>query len=309
MGFSTTGTIIALSLLLPSLLMLVLPPQNKPKLNKPNILFVIIENIGRVACVAILVLSQPSFQGKGINAWFALMSLSTVMYYVLWIRYILKDSEFYLFIKPLGPIPVPMAVFPALAFAFAGVWMNSILMFSAACVFAVGHVINWLDVRMQVSGMPEFSQQFAKKKEKTSVKGLQNSQQAGRAEKQSDFLKTDNDALEKPKNRKAAQEYNKTEKTLDKEPVKKTVEKQKNQAAPKQQKPEYKESGKELKKEPRKDIKQEPEKQPKKVRKITPEEREALKIAEELEQTEQTQKQDIDKDIDELLKDVFSDDE
>lgn len=150
MGFSVTGTIIALSILLPSFLLFLLPAQNKPKLNKPNIFFSILENLGRVACLAILVLSYDSFVRVSINTWFALMSLSTVAYYALWIRYILKDSEYDLLIKPLGPLPVPMAVFPTLAFAFAAVWGNSVLLFAAACVFGVGHIINCLDIYAQL---------------------------------------------------------------------------------------------------------------------------------------------------------------
>lgn len=150
MGFSLTGTLIAVSVLLPNFLICFMPPQNVPKLHKPHIAVSIAENIGRIAILVILILSKDSINAVRPNLLFWLMCICTAVYYLLWIRYVVKDCAYAMLFKPLGPLPIPMAVFPILSFAFAAIWINSVLLFACVFVFAVGHIIHSLDTSLQI---------------------------------------------------------------------------------------------------------------------------------------------------------------
>lgn len=145
MGFSVTGTIIAAAMLLPNLFYLFFPPQNVPQGKRDaGLFFTILERAGEVALIVFLVISHDAFANKGINVWAILMVVCIAVYYGLWLRYFLKGRQSALLTKPLLAFPVPMAVFPVFAFAFAGVWGNSFLLLAAAAAFALGHIPNCL---------------------------------------------------------------------------------------------------------------------------------------------------------------------
>lgn len=143
MGFSSIGTLIALSIFAPNLLMIIYPPKGLPaSRKKERMIYTLLERIGQVGCIGILVISQDSFQRVRFSLWVVPIALSIAAYYCLWIRYVVKGQEYKLLWEPVGYLPIPMAVLPVCAFGFAAVWCNSIWLGVAVICFAVGHFAN-----------------------------------------------------------------------------------------------------------------------------------------------------------------------
>lgn len=143
MGFSIIGLCIATFIFLPNLLFIIYPPKNVPKeLMDAGILFTVLERIGQVGCIVILVISKVNYQNISIDYCFTLMVLCIIAYYSLWIRYVIKGKDFSLCFKPLGFLPIPMAIFPVFAFGFAALWGKSIYLGIAVIILAIGHFVN-----------------------------------------------------------------------------------------------------------------------------------------------------------------------
>ncbi len=143
MGFSIIGLFISAVIFLPNLLFIIFPPKNVPDGSKDaGVIFTVLERIGQVGCIVILVFSKDHYQNLRINTWFALMALCVILYYYLWITYVVKGQDFSLCFKPLGFLPIPMAVFPVLAFGFAAIWGKSFYLGIAVVLLAIGHFSN-----------------------------------------------------------------------------------------------------------------------------------------------------------------------
>lgn len=143
MGFSYMGLIVVCVILLPNLLFMAFPPKNVPEgLKDENILLTVMERAGQVGFIIIPIISYRYFSGIDFNIFPGIMIFSAIMYYGLWIRYFVRGREFCLLFKPLGFIPVPMAVFPIIYMIFAAIWLQHMWMGAAAVVFAVGHYFN-----------------------------------------------------------------------------------------------------------------------------------------------------------------------
>jgi hypothetical protein len=143
MGFSPTGLLLAVILLLPNILVLLLPPRNLPVgLKDAGIIFTVLERIGQAGMVITLILSKDNFQGRAFDIWEMLMIICIAAYYFLWLRYAVKGHDFTLLWKPFAFIPIPMAIFPAAAFGFAALWGKSRYLGAAVIAFALGHFAN-----------------------------------------------------------------------------------------------------------------------------------------------------------------------
>lgn len=143
MGFSLLGTLMALILLAPSLLMIKFPPENVPAgVRDAEPIYTVLERLGQLGCLGILVISKDNFQQMKFDVIAALIVLFIVVYYGLWIRYIVKGRQFKLLWDPLGLIPIPMAVLPVCAFGLAAVWGRSIWLSIAVVCLAIGHLAN-----------------------------------------------------------------------------------------------------------------------------------------------------------------------
>jgi len=143
MGFSISGLLIAAIIFAPNLVIIVFPPKNIPlELKDAGILFTILERIGQIGCIILLCISKDNFSTLSINIWFVLMTICILAYYYLWLRYIIKGQDFSLLFKPLAFIPIPMAIFPVLAFAMAAILGQSIWLILAVLSLAIGHIPN-----------------------------------------------------------------------------------------------------------------------------------------------------------------------
>lgn len=145
MDFSIVGTMIAAVMLLPNIIYLFFPPQNIPQdIKGAGRFFAVMEHMGQIALIVLLVVSRDSFDGRAFDVWAVLMVICIAVYYALWLRYFLGGRQARLLYRPLLSLPVPMAVFPVFAFAFSGVWGNSLFLLAASAVFALGHIPNSL---------------------------------------------------------------------------------------------------------------------------------------------------------------------
>lgn len=142
MGFSWIGLLITGVILLPNLLMIALPPKNtSEQVKSAGALFTTIERVGQAVCFLLPVFSRGAIEAAGLSMWLILAAVCIAVYYGLWIRYAVK-REFRLLFVPLWWIPIPMAVFPVLAFAFIALWIQSVWLGIAAIILAVGHFTN-----------------------------------------------------------------------------------------------------------------------------------------------------------------------
>ncbi len=139
-NFNWKGLIIIILSLLPSVIMSVLPPKNAPiPPVKGNTILTILETLGRIAFLAILLFSKKSFEKK-VDIWFILMCVFGLLYYIGWLRYFCFGRTYELLYKPLWFIPIPLALFPVLAFIFTAIWGRSILLGTFVAVLAIGHL-------------------------------------------------------------------------------------------------------------------------------------------------------------------------
>ncbi|WP_339268624.1 hypothetical protein MKY19_03140 [Paenibacillus sp. FSL R5-0744] len=143
MGFSLLGTLMALILLVPSLLMIKFPPENVPSgLRDAGPIYTFLERAGQLGCIGILAMSQDNFQQVKLGVIAVFIVLFIAIYYGLWVRYIVKGQQFKLLWDPLVFIPIPMAVLPVCAFGLAAIWGKSIWLSIAVVCLAIGHLAN-----------------------------------------------------------------------------------------------------------------------------------------------------------------------
>lgn len=149
MGFSVTGLVIAAVLFAPNILFFVFPPRHVPKgFKSAGLFFTICERVGQAACTILLMFSANPYQTAFVDVWFVFMAACIAVYYGLWIRYFIGGREFTLAFHPLWLVPVPMAIFPILAFGFAAVWVQSLWLGVSTALLAVGHFANsWAIIR------------------------------------------------------------------------------------------------------------------------------------------------------------------
>lgn len=134
------GFLIVAAILLPNLIFLLCPPQDKP--NKPPkepIVLTIIENIGRYSCFILPIIFGKDLLNKPINLFCVGMIFCILLNIASWIRYLKHKSYLRLF-EPICKIPAPLAVFPSLYFVLFAFWISSVVMGLAAVVFSVGHI-------------------------------------------------------------------------------------------------------------------------------------------------------------------------
>ena len=143
-GFSVAGLLIALAILAPNALLLVFPPAGGiPKIPDAGIVLTALERAGQVGCLGLLAASGT----EPFSGWLVGSLACILAYWSLWARYIARGRKFAELYAALGFIPVPMAVFPVLAFAFAALWLASPWLGIAVAVLAVGHLANSWHVR------------------------------------------------------------------------------------------------------------------------------------------------------------------
>lgn len=137
-GLSWAGLAVALVILVPSFALLPWPARNTPSpMPKVGLPVTLLERVGQVGT---LVLATVIVGDPGHPAWLGMVIVAVLAYYGLWARYFGRGREFSALYAPLGPLPVPMAVFPVLAFLAAAGWLDNPWLAGAAIILAAGHI-------------------------------------------------------------------------------------------------------------------------------------------------------------------------
>mgnify|MGYP003677459720 CR=1 FL=1 len=137
MGFSLAGAAVSLAILAPdALLIFFRPVDTAPPIRSPRLL-TWLERGGQALC---LVAPALTGQDPGDPWWLAAVIACIAVYISLWARYLATGRRFATLYAPLGPIPVPMAVFPIAAFLLAAAWLGSGWSALAAVILAAGHI-------------------------------------------------------------------------------------------------------------------------------------------------------------------------
>ncbi|NYF10121.1 hypothetical protein HDC94_001277 [Leifsonia sp. AK011] len=138
MGFSLPGLPVALAILAPSFLLLPFPPIDAPSpAPRTSRIAGVLERVGQVGCLVLAVVVTPVLGHPG---WLIALIALVALYYALWLRYLLGGRHFRLLYAPLGPIPVPLALTPVLAFLSASFWLQNWFLTGMAVVLGVGHI-------------------------------------------------------------------------------------------------------------------------------------------------------------------------
>lgn len=137
MGFSLAGLLVGLAVLLPSLFLVPFPARGTPQLPPESLPLMVLERGGQVGC---LVLSTIIASTPGSWWWGAAVVVCVLVYYGLWVRFFSTGRPFLALYAPLGPIPVPMAIFPVLAFLCCAAWLSNWWLAAAAVVLAFAHI-------------------------------------------------------------------------------------------------------------------------------------------------------------------------
>ncbi|UNX55525.1 hypothetical protein MF406_04485 [Georgenia sp. TF02-10] len=136
-GFSPEGLVVALAVLGPNLLLLRFPPRGPvPSATVPRPVGWL-ERAGQALCLAVPVSTAP---GPLLWGWAVPVVTGLVRYYALWACYFPTGHAAAALYRPLGRIPVPMAVLPVVVLLATAAWMGNPWVAVAAVVLAAGHV-------------------------------------------------------------------------------------------------------------------------------------------------------------------------
>ncbi len=135
---SIAGAAVSLLVLAPNVLLLVAPPRDGIRTADAGPVFTVLERAGQVACLALPFLTGTA---GAWSWWIVPAALAVGGYLALWVRY-LAVRRFGILYRSLGPLPIPMAVLPVVAFLAAAGWLGSWWVAGAAVLLAAGHLPN-----------------------------------------------------------------------------------------------------------------------------------------------------------------------
>lgn len=154
MGVHYKGILVVLLLLLPNILFCIFPPQNTIKnTSSVPVFFTIIEQIGRIACFIVPIVFGKKIAEQKNSYLVILMVVCLLIYYICWILYFANGREYYDLFKPLGFIPIPMAIFPLMYLLLLGIWVKSPIFITPAILFSIGHIVVSWNTYMQLLKM------------------------------------------------------------------------------------------------------------------------------------------------------------
>ncbi len=150
-GFSYTGLIFLLLLLVPNLIWTKNMPEGYSSEGENKVLL-IFERVGEVlvsACA--LVFSDFNWHGPSAWSWWlAVAFLFMLLYELWWIRYFRSQRKLWDFYSSLLGIPVAGATLPVLAFFLLGIYGKVFWMLIATGILGIGHIGIHLQHRSQL---------------------------------------------------------------------------------------------------------------------------------------------------------------
>ena len=112
MTFSIAGLAVSILVLAPNLLLLAAPPRDGIRTRDAGIVATVLERAGQAGCLV-----APFLTGGAAtwSLWLVPVVLAVAGYLALWGRY-LAERRFATLYRSAGPLPIPMAVLPVVAF-------------------------------------------------------------------------------------------------------------------------------------------------------------------------------------------------
>jgi uncharacterized membrane protein len=142
-GFSYTGLIFLLMLMVPNFLWTKRQPQGyEDYVNRENRILLALERIGE-ALVSVLVLIFRDFNISPLSSWSLWLAgsfLLMVLYELWWVRYFRSQRTMADFYSSLLGIPVAGATLPVMACLLLAVYGKNPLLFAAGVILGIGHI-------------------------------------------------------------------------------------------------------------------------------------------------------------------------
>jgi len=141
MSFSVLGALLVLSLLAADLLLVAFPPRDavvRPA-SGPWWLTAL-ERVGQVGSIGLTVMAGPALARGLVGPWGWAVAACVALDLVCWGRYLTRGRTARLLLAPLGPVQIPLATFPVLAFLGAAAAAGSFALGLAGLALAIGHL-------------------------------------------------------------------------------------------------------------------------------------------------------------------------
>lgn len=155
MSFSLAGMLVVVALLVPNLVMVAFPPRNA--VERPPALRVLtaLERAGQGSCIGLTIMAGDRLGVAMAGPWALPVGLCLVINLGLWLRYVAGGRDAHLLLAPLGPVPIPLALLPVLAFLLVAIAAGSRWLGVATLVLAAGHLGNtWRTFRSSSLARP-----------------------------------------------------------------------------------------------------------------------------------------------------------
>lgn len=143
LGFSYTGLIFLIMLVIPNLLWTKNQPKDYDKyVGNEDRLLLIFERIGEVL-VSVLCLIFSDFNIEMITSWSIILfmaALLMILYEMYWIRYFKSNKAMSDFYSSFLGIPVAGATLPVMAFGLLAIYGKNIFLGFAVIILGIGHI-------------------------------------------------------------------------------------------------------------------------------------------------------------------------
>lgn len=141
-GFSIVGVAFLAMLFVPNIRWAKSQPPGYEEISRnENKVLLLFERIGQVlaTCSAVVFVCPQGFSLPWL-LWLLIAFLLMLLYEAAWVRYFIGGEKLEDMYRPLGPIPVPIASLPVVAFALLGIWHQSPIAVIAAVILGIGHI-------------------------------------------------------------------------------------------------------------------------------------------------------------------------
>lgn len=141
-GFSIVGVAFLAMLFVPNIRWAKSQPPGYEEISRnENKVLLLFERVGQAlaTCSAVVFVCPQGFSLPWL-LWLLIAFLLMLLYEAAWIRYFKGGEKLEDMYRPLGPIPVPIASLPVVAFALLGIWHQSPIAVIAAVILGIGHI-------------------------------------------------------------------------------------------------------------------------------------------------------------------------
>lgn len=141
-SFSLRGLIIFLLVLLPNVIFFAFPnATSQDALEDKNAAISFAQNFFQLALLFMLVIVKSSKKNSIRDTKIIIAVVFLFLYYLLWLRYFLGGMD-YSIISGSIPVSLAMAVFPAIYFILAELWLENKIGAVVALGFGIAHAVN-----------------------------------------------------------------------------------------------------------------------------------------------------------------------